>query len=117
MDRRVPVIPPKDQRIRLLIDSDAKNEIDDQYLHEYRKTQPSFMSPKKGFFDMGDVAALVDPSLACWEETECPEVDWDLSYRFKGTLGSILRCYHVDRDRSFALLYERLRKERANEDR
>ena len=81
-----------------------------EYLHEYRKAHPSFMRPKKGFFDMGDIAALLDPSLACWEETECPEVDWDLSYRFKGTLGSILRCYHVDRDRSFDLLYERMRR-------
>lgn len=81
-----------------------------EYLHEYRYARPGFQSPKKGFFDLGDVAALLDPSLACWEETECPEVDWDLSYRFKGTLGSIVRCYHVDRDRSFELLYERLRR-------
>jgi purine nucleosidase len=80
------------------------------YLHEYRKTHPGFMRPQKGFYDMGDIAALLDPSLACWEETACPEVDWDLSYRFKGTLGSILRCYHVDRDRSFDLLYERMRR-------
>lgn len=80
------------------------------YLHDYRHTSPSFASPKKGFFDLGDVAALLDPTLACWEEVECPEVNWDLTYAFKGTLGSILRCYHVDRDRTFALLYERLRR-------
>ena len=30
-DREIPRIPPKGQRIRLLIDSDAKNEIDDQW--------------------------------------------------------------------------------------
>ena len=29
--RKVPQIPPKDQRLRVLIDSDAKNEIDDQW--------------------------------------------------------------------------------------
>lgn len=80
------------------------------YLHDYRYTSPAFMSPKKGFFDLGDIAALLDPALACWEETECPEVNWDLAYHFKGTLGSILRCYHVDRDRTFALLYDRLRR-------
>ncbi len=80
------------------------------YLHEYRHTSPSFSSPRKGFFDLGDIAALVDPDLACWNVTECPEVDWDLSYQFKSTLGSILRCYHVDRDRTFHLLYDRLRK-------
>jgi inosine-uridine nucleoside N-ribohydrolase len=80
-----------------------------RYLHEYRHTSPGFTSPRKGFFDLGDVAALVDPDLACWEKTECPEVGWDLGYQFKGNLGSILRCYHVDRDRTFALLYEKLR--------
>jgi len=80
-----------------------------KYLHEYRHNSPWFMDPHKGFYDLGDIAALLDPELACWEETDCPEVDWDLDYRFKGTMGSILRCYHVDRDRAFALLYEKLR--------
>ena len=32
-----------------------------QYLHEYRYVRPGFQSPRKGFFDLGDVAALVDP--------------------------------------------------------
>jgi purine nucleosidase len=81
-----------------------------EYLHDYRLERPGFQNPRKGFFDLGDVAALVDPDLACWEEVECPEVDWDLDYQFKGTLGSILRCYHVDRDRTFGLLYGKLRE-------
>lgn len=80
-----------------------------RYLHEYRHRDPAFSDPRKGFFDLGDVAALLDPGLACWEETPCPEVGWDLRYQFRGTLGSILRCYHVDRDRTFALLYDKLR--------
>ncbi len=78
------------------------------YLHDYRHTVPWFASPTKGFFDLGDIAALLDPSLACWEETACPEVNWDLTYSFKETLGRVLRCYHVDRDRTFGLLYDRL---------
>ena len=80
-----------------------------RYLHDYRHTAPGFMSPRKGFFDLGDIAALIDPDLACWEVTACPRVDWDLSYHFEGTMGSILRCYHVDRDRTFSLLYDKLR--------
>jgi hypothetical protein len=80
-----------------------------QYLHAYRFNDPWFMQPDKGFFDLGDIAALVEPGLACWEETECPEVDWDLDYQFKGTLGSILRCYQIDRDKTFNLLYEKLK--------
>ena len=78
------------------------------YLHDYRSTSPYFMDPRKGFFDLGDVAALLDPGIARWDKADCPEVDWDLSYRFKGTLVSILRCYHIDRDATFALLYDKL---------
>jgi len=80
------------------------------YLHDYRTTSPGFMSPRKGFYDLGDIAALVDPSLACWEVTECPSVDWDLDYDFTQPRGSILRCYHVDRDRTFALLVDHMRR-------
>jgi inosine-uridine nucleoside N-ribohydrolase len=79
------------------------------YLHEYRFTSPNFSSPTKGFFDLGDIAALLEPELAAWEVTECPEVDWDLDYIFSGRLGSILRCYHVDRDRTFELLFDKMR--------
>jgi purine nucleosidase len=81
-----------------------------KYLHEYRLRNSGFQSPQKGFFDMGDIAALLDPSLAAWEVTPCPEVDWDLDYIFNNKHGSILRCYHVDRDRSFDLLYKKLRQ-------
>jgi hypothetical protein len=65
---------------------------------------------EKGFFDLGDIAALVDPGLACWEETDCPEVDWDLRYRFTGKLGRILRCYHIDSPGTFALLFDRMQQ-------
>jgi inosine-uridine nucleoside N-ribohydrolase len=82
-----------------------------RYLHEYRLTEPWMASPRKGFYDLGDIAALVEPDLARWDVTPCPEVDWDLSYHFTDRLGSILRCYHVDRDRTFQLLYEKLRSQ------
>jgi inosine-uridine nucleoside N-ribohydrolase len=79
------------------------------YLHDYRTTDASFMSPKKGFFDLGDIAALIDPDLACWDVTEAPEIGPDLTYQFKGTLGSILRCYHIDRNGTMNMLFERMR--------
>ena len=78
------------------------------YLHSYRERNPWYADPRKGFYDLGDVAALLDPDLACWDVTSCPEVDWDLTYHFKETKGSILRCYHVDRDRTFEHLYRKL---------
>jgi len=80
------------------------------YLHEYRHASPSFSDARKGFFDLGDIAALADPSLACWDEVECPEVGWDLGYDFTRPKGRILRCYHVDRDRTFGLLFDRIQR-------
>jgi len=85
-----------------------------RYLHDIRLAGEWYQSPTKGFFDLGDIAALVDPDIACWDVTACPEVDWDLSYRFTGKLGSILRCYHIDRDRTFDLLYRRLHDASSN---
>ena len=41
-----------------------------RYLHEYRRVRPGFMSDRKGFFDLGDVAALLDPGLACMDNRD-----------------------------------------------
>jgi len=62
-----------------------------------------------GFFDLGDIAALIDPELASWEVVDCPEVNWDLAYRHRKTKGKILRCYDIDREGTMQLLYERLK--------
>ena len=78
------------------------------YLHEYRYRTDWYQKPDKGFFDLGDIAALVDPDIAQWQVVSCPEVDPDLSYKFKGTKGKILRCYYIDRDATFKLLYDKL---------
>ncbi len=80
-----------------------------KYLHEYRYKAPHYQKPTKGFYDLGDIAALVDPGLASWEVADCPEVDWDLTYKFKGTKGSILRCSDINRDLTFELLGRKLR--------
>ncbi|OHB79703.1 MAG: hypothetical protein A2Z25_03130 [Planctomycetes bacterium RBG_16_55_9] len=80
-----------------------------KYLHEYRYQSSYYQSPTKGFYDLGDIAALADPNLASWEVTACPEVDWDLSYKFNGTKGSILRCYDIDRDATYALFTKKLK--------
>ncbi len=80
-----------------------------QYLHEYRLTRDNFQKDTKGFFDLGDIAVLLDPEIALWQEVSCPEVDPDLSYRFMGTKGKILRCYYIDRDAAFQLFYNKLK--------
>jgi hypothetical protein len=78
------------------------------YLHEIRIGNDWFESPTKGFFDLGDIAILLDPSAGSYEVVNGPEVSQELDYHFTDSKGKILRCYDVDRDRSFELLYDKL---------
>jgi len=75
-----------------------------------RKRNPDFMSPKKGVFDMGDIAALIDPSCAPRERTAAPTVGEDLKYDFTKPRGDVVRIKDVARDRCFDLLEEALRR-------
>lgn len=79
-----------------------------RYLHEIRLRTEHWRSPRKAFFDLGDIAFLVDPSLAYREETEAPSVGNDLRYDWQRTYGRILRVYQIDRDGTFELLYRTL---------
>jgi inosine-uridine nucleoside N-ribohydrolase len=79
-----------------------------EYLHEFRKTNDWFMQSDKGFFDLGDIAALLDPDIGEWVVEQAPEVKPYLEYDFSKSYGPILRCKDVDRDATFELLYERL---------
>jgi purine nucleosidase len=84
------------------------------YLYEIRKRKPQYASPKKGFFDLGDVAAIADPSCARWEKTAAPRVDQDLRYDFSKDYGEIVRIYHVEGEPTFNLLEQALRHIRLN---
>jgi inosine-uridine nucleoside N-ribohydrolase len=80
------------------------------YLQEIRHRNPGFMSPKKGFFDLGDVAGLADPSAVRWEKTSAPAVKPDLSYDFTRDNGEIVRIYHIENEPAFHLLENALRR-------
>ena len=79
------------------------------YLHEIRMRYPAARSPRKGFFDLGDIAALVDPDCVRWEMVDAPAVDHDLRYDFARNRGPIVRIYHVETDAAASLLETALR--------
>jgi len=79
-----------------------------QFLHDVRLKNKWYQSPTKGFYDLGDVAALVDPSLVYWEVVDAPAVNWDMMYDHQKTNGKMARIYQIDSDRTFALLHKRL---------
>lgn len=79
-----------------------------EYLHNYRLKSSYYLRPDKGYFDMGDIAILIDPSIGTYEEIECPTVTPYMDYNFEKTNGKILRCLNVDRDKTFQLFYDGL---------
>ena len=80
------------------------------YLQEIRMRKPAHASPNKGFFDLGDIAALADSACARWEVTEAPGVDHDLRYDFSRRNGTMVRIHHVESVATFDLLEAALRK-------
>lgn len=80
-----------------------------EYLFNYRLKNDYWQSPKKGYFDLGDIAVLIDPDLGTWEETVCPTVTTYMDYNFYKTNGKFLRCKDIDRDKTFQLLYRKLK--------
>jgi len=80
------------------------------YLQELRHRKSGYMSPQKGFFDLGDLAALADPSTVRWETTNAPAVTQDLRYDFTRNYGQIVRIYQVESEPTFNLLEGALRR-------
>ncbi len=74
------------------------------YLVAIRRRRPHYLDPNKGFFDLGDLAALAEPSCARWEKVRAPRVDHDLRYDFTRDYGEIIRIYHVDSGPAFDFL-------------
>jgi inosine-uridine nucleoside N-ribohydrolase len=81
-----------------------------EYMYNYRLKSDYYKSTTKGYFDLGDIAVLIDPGLGKWEETFCPTVTPYMDYNFYKTNGKVLRCYDVDRDKTFELLYRKLKE-------
>jgi inosine-uridine nucleoside N-ribohydrolase len=81
-----------------------------EYLYNYRLKSDYYRSSTKGYFDLGDIAVLIDPEIGKWEETRCPTVTTYMDYNFYKDNGMLLRCYNIDRDKTFKLLYDRLRE-------
>jgi inosine-uridine nucleoside N-ribohydrolase len=75
-----------------------------KFLYDRRMEHKWTATPRKGFFDLGDIVALIEPSAVEWEKVAAPRIDHDLDYDFTKDYGPIIRIFHVDRVRSFNLL-------------
>lgn len=79
-----------------------------RYLHAYREKNPYFRGADKGFFDLGDVAWLLDPTLCQTEEVPVMRMDHALRFYRARDLGTMLRVRDIRTVPTWELLYRRL---------
>ncbi|HUR38172.1 MAG TPA: nucleoside hydrolase [Planctomycetota bacterium] len=99
------VIPPADSERRL-----APLGPLGAFLHQMRSRNSYVSGPKKGIFDLGDLAAFVEPGCVRWERVSAPAVTEDLSYDFSRPRGELIRITDIDPSRPVDLLEEALRR-------
>lgn len=77
------------------------------FLHRIRDESSYARQDSKGIFDLGDIAALIDPEgTSTFEVVEAPSVRENYDYDFSKSHGRIVRIPTIDRDASFKLLDE-----------
>ncbi len=78
------------------------------YLHAIRAALPYARAYEKGFFDLGDVALLVDPSLGEYDVATALRLEPDSTFNSSAPQGEVLRVHHIDRRGTLDLLCRKL---------
>lgn len=76
------------------------------YLHAFRDRRDYYRQPNKGFFDMADVAWMIDPTLCDQEEVPAPAMDWAMRFNHTGGNGRMLRVSHVKAEPTWELFFQ-----------
>ena len=79
------------------------------FLHEFRCRRDYFQRENKGFFDLGDIAWLMDPAVAESEIVDVPHMDYLMRFNARGDLGKMLRVHSIRREPVWDLFFERMR--------
>jgi purine nucleosidase len=78
------------------------------FLHEYRLRKPGFQREDKGFFDLGDIAWMMQPDVCQTEIVDVPHMDWKMAFRHEGDLGQMVRVSQIARQPVWQLFFERM---------
>lgn len=78
------------------------------FLHEYRYRNPKYQSENKGFFDLGDIAWIMQPEVCLTEIVGVPHMDWKMVFSHQGDLGQMRRVFEVSPEPVWKLFFERL---------
>jgi hypothetical protein len=78
------------------------------FLHQYRLRNPYFQRADKGFFDLGDIAWMIQPDVCINSVVDVPHMDWKMVFRHKGDLGRMLRVSAVSAQPVWDLFFARM---------
>jgi purine nucleosidase len=78
------------------------------FLHEYRYRDPKYQGENKGFFDLGDIAWIMQPGVCRTEVVDVPHMDWKMVFSHQGDLGQMRRVFEVDPEPVWKLFFEKL---------
>jgi inosine-uridine nucleoside N-ribohydrolase len=78
------------------------------FLHEFRYRSPVFQSEDKGFFDLGDIAWMIDPSVCTNEICDVPHMDWAMVFRHSRDLGKMVRVTRARAQPIWEMFFDRL---------
>ena len=80
------------------------------FLHEFRLQKPYFQRDDKGFFDLGDIAWMIQPDVCQSEVVDVPHMDWKMAFSHKGDLGRMLRVSDISAPPVWSLFFERMQQ-------
>ena len=77
-----------------------------RFLHDFRDRKPNFASSEKGFFDMGDIAWMIDPTLCQMETVPAPMLRPHLEFDRRRHFGKMLRVMKIDVSRTWERFFQ-----------
>jgi len=78
------------------------------FLHEYRFRNEYYQRSDKGFFDVGDIAWMIDPALCASEIIDVPYMDFAMRFQRRDNLGQMLRVSQVQPEPTWELFFARM---------
>lgn len=81
-----------------------------RFLHDFRYRVSYFSKPDKGFFDLGDIAWMIQPGLCKEEVIDAPTMDPYMFYDHAHTNGKMLRVYDIEPEGTWKLLEHKLKE-------
>lgn len=79
-----------------------------RFLHEYRFRDPIFQSGDKGFFDLGDIAWLLEPDLCTFRSHDVPRLTRWLGFEYEKSNRQMLLVESIQPEATWDLFFRRL---------